>query len=312
MVSNKWCLLALVISLGFWTSCQQEQKKQEATTTPAAQGENYAAPKPPANITGEEAKINYVFTHFWDNFNFQDTAKILNTGYGEQAIVDYIGHFPLVKTDTLREGIEQVFDAAKIEPSVFNFFKFQFENYLAHPNSPMRSDQYYETVLNYLIGSEKVSADEKTKYQTLLPILQKNKPGTTATDFTYTTATGTNGTLKTLEAPFTMLFFYEPGCSSCEEAIAEMKSNPGLNSVIENGGLKILAIYPDGNEEIWKDYQNQIPNNWINAIDKDQVIVTKNLYMIKATPTIYLLDKDKKVILKDSYLPQVYGYFQSL
>lgn len=109
-----------------------------------------------------------------------------------------------------------------------------------------------------------------------------------------------------------MLFFYEPGCSSCEEAIAEMKSNPGLNSVIENGGLKILAIYPDGNEEIWEDYQNQIPNNWINAIDKDQVIVTKNLYMIKATPTIYLLDKHKKVILKDSYLPQVYGYFQSL
>src|SRR5690606_15403415 len=90
---------------------------------------------------------------------------------------------------------------------VFEFFKFQFDNYLANPNSPMRNDLYYETFLDYLIGSGKLSPEEKIKYETLLPLLRKNKPGTLAADFNFLTPDGTTSSLNAIKAPFTMLIF---------------------------------------------------------------------------------------------------------
>jgi len=308
---DKLYFLGLITFIICITSCNQNKKLQN-TNIVESENLSYSVPKAPENIEGEEAKINYVFNHFWDNFNFRDTAKVFNPDYGEQAIVDYIGYFSLVRPDTLSEGVEALFNQAKIEPNVFEFFKYQFENYLSNPNSPMRNDLYYEAVVEKLMASGKISSDEITKYKSLLPLLRKNKPGTIATNFSFLTSDGKNSTLMEVDAPFSLLIFYEPGCSICEETIEQIKNNPGFNAVLENGGLKILAIYPDGNMDIWKDYQKNIPTNWINGLDVDQSVLSKGLYMIKATPTIYLLDKNKKVILKDSNLNQVVQFFQNI
>lgn len=307
-VIKNFLLILFCVSI---ISCQQNKKTSEVAITDSTKV-SYAPPKAPTHIEGDEGKINYVFNHFWDNFNFRDTVKIFDPQYGEQAIADYIGYFPLVRLDTLAEGIESVFNEAKIEPSVFEFFKFQFENYLSNPNSPMRNDEYYEKVVEYLISSGKVTPDDKIKYETLLPLLKKNKPGSIATDFNYLSVDGNNSKFSTIESPFTLLIFYEPGCSNCEETIEQIKANPGFNSVVDKGALKIVAIYPDGNIDIWKNYQKNIPSNWINGVDVKQEILNKGLYIIKATPTIYLMDKDKKVILKDTNLNQVIQFFQNI
>ncbi len=308
---NRIYFLWISLLVLLFSACNQN-KSAESKQSIDNTSTNYNVPKAPSQLQDEEAKINYVFVHFWDNFNFSDTTKVFNPDYGEQAIVDYLAYFPLVRLDTLREGVEDVFNQAKIDNSVFEFFKYQFENYLSNPNSPMRNDLFYEVVLEYLISSEKISAVDKIKYESLLPLVRKNKPGTIATDFSYINTDGRSSNLKSIKAPFTLLMFYEPGCSVCEETINQLKNNPGFNDVIEKGGLTILAIYPDGNEEIWRDYQSNIPGNWINGLDKDQAVVTKGLYMIKATPTIYLLDKDKRVILKDSNLNHVIQFFQNI
>ncbi|WP_050767779.1 thioredoxin-like domain-containing protein [Sphingobacterium spiritivorum] len=100
--------------------------------------------------------------------------------------------------------------------------------------------------------------------------------------------------------------FYEPDCNSCKTIIENMKNMPELNELIDNKKLlKILAVYAIGNEDIWKDYFPQMPANWINGIDKNQFIINRNLYDLKASPTMYLLDKSKHVILKDSDLGHV-------
>ena len=45
-----------------------------------------------------------------------------------------------------------------------------------------------------------------------------------------------------------------------------------------------------------------------NGYDKKLVIKEKNLYDLKAIPTLYLLDKDKKVLLKDATVAQIDQY----
>ena len=50
----------------------------------------------------------------------------------------------------------------------------------------------------------------------------------------------------------------------------------------------------------------------INSYDAGQSIVTRELYDLKASPTLYLLDKDKRVILKDVTVEEIGKWLDKL
>lgn len=304
-------IISLFAVLLITAACQQNQK-QSTTEESGGVSLSYQAPSAPEDLADEEERIHYVFRHFWDEFEFQDTVKVFNPEYGEQAIANYIGYFPLVPSDTLKKGIADLFDKASVEKNSYQHIKFQLENYLSNPNSPMHNDLFFEAVLEYFMESDQISAEEKMRYGALLPLVRKNKPGSQAANFSFLTSKGETQELNDIDAPFIILMFYEPGCKSCEDAVALMRNNPAFNAVIEQAGLEILALYPDGNQTVWEEYQANIPDNWINAIDPEQKVVTEGLYVIKATPTIYLLDKDKNVLLKDTDILQIVRFFQNI
>lgn len=69
--------------------------------------------------------------------------------------------------------------------------------------------------------------------------------------------------------------------------------------------LKIVALYPDEDITAWKKHLPVVPREWINGYDKELKMRNEELYDLKAIPTLYLLDKDKKVILKDVTFEQL-------
>lgn len=312
MKNPKTILLLCVVSIaGILLSCNQEKKSNTAVNTENNSSTEYKPPQVPSNLTSKEEQLNYLFNHYWDNFNFSDTAKIIDSEYAEQAFVNYLAIFPAVSPSQLKEGITDFLDRAKQEQKGFDFFKKKLDSYLYDPNSPMRSDLFYEPVLEYYTSSDKLSADEKTRYRILLDLARKNKVGSTATDFIYQTKEKAINNLHDLENPLILLMFYEPGCSNCEQVIGVLKEQESINQMIANKHMQILAIYPEGNLEIWNDYAANIPSNWINGVDERQEVLNKGLYDLKASPTIYLLDKDKKVILKDTDLNALGNYLAS-
>jgi len=52
-----------------------------------------------------------------------------------------------------------------------------------------------------------------------------------------------------------------------------------------------------------------MPAQWIHAYDKGMEITQRRLYDIKAIPTLYLLDKEKKVLLKDTSVEALESFF---
>ncbi len=301
---------ALCLSLLF-SACNQTKKQTSDTDSVTTTETVYTPPKPPQKLTAKEDQLNYVFEHYWDNFNFSDTTKILNPEYGEQALVNYFAMFRAMPIEKVSEGLEDFLDQAKQEQKGFDYFKEKLDSYLFDPNSPMRSDLFYEPVLVYYTSSDKVSADEKMRYRTLLDLVRKNKVNSIATNFQFKTKNKPVNSLLDFQSPLTLLFFYEPGCSNCEEVIRQLKQQESINKMIEDKRFQIIAIYPEGSLEIWEDYAAQIPANWINGVDENQVILNTGLYDLKASPTIYLLDKDKRVILKDTDLAGLGQYLMA-
>lgn len=134
--------------------------------------------------------------------------------------------------------------------------------------------------------------------------------GEPAADFTYTLADGKTGTLYGVKAPYVLLFFYNPDCHACKEITGQIAGWPLLDKMQADKTLKILAVYPDEDQEAWKKHIPDVPASWINAYDQSISLKNDEIYDLKAIPTIYLLDKDKKVILKDITFNQLAEFLQ--
>ena len=86
----------------------------------------------------------------------------------------------------------------------------------------------------------------------------------------------------------------------CREVREQLLSSPLHNELTERGDLKVLVLYPDEDLTAWKEHLTDYPTAWINGYDKGCHIERKNLYNINAIPALYLLDKQKMVLVKDS------------
>lgn len=139
--------------------------------------------------------------------------------------------------------------------------------------------------------------------------LESYPPGTRAANFTYTLASGAKGTLYQVSTDYTLLFINNPGCHACAETIDLLKADSGINRLLKAGKLTVLSFYPDEELDEWRKHQNDFPSEWINGYDSDFLVKTKNVYDLKAIPTLYLLDRNKIVILKDAPLQAIDAWF---
>ena len=65
------------------------------------------------------------------------------------------------------------------------------------------------------------------------------------------------------------------------------------------GRLRVLAVCVDTARESWLQHLAVVPENWTAGFDADGVIDGCERYVLRAMPSLYLLDSDKKVLLKD-------------
>ena len=172
----------------------------------------------------------------------------------------------------------------------------------------MRNEEFYIPVLEAMAASHVLEEIEKVRPKARLELAQKNRIGTKAINFTYTLASGAQGSLYQLNADYLLLFINNPGCHACTETIEGLKQAPIISQLIKEKKLIVLSIYPDEELDDWRKHLNEFPKEWINGYDKKFTIKEKQLYDLKAIPTLYLLNKEKTVLLKDATAQAIEEY----
>ena len=82
--------------------------------------------------------------------------------------------------------------------------------------------------------------------------------------------------------------------------------------MISDGSLAVVNIYIDEDIRAWREYMPIYPDEWYNGFDPDFVIRTDILYNVRAIPSLYLLDKDKTVLMKDAVTDRVLNYLANI
>ena len=185
------------------------------------------------------------------------------------------------------------------------------EKFFYDPNSPYRSEELYLPVVERLIDAPFASEEERAHARWLRPFLLLNRIGMPAADFSFRTRNGRTHTLYgTLDnrkpAPRqTILFFSNPGCPNCKEITEALSGDPDIRDRIAKGDLLVINIYPDEDLQAWLDYLPNYPEEWICGYDPDQVLRSSTRYWLRAIPSLYLLDAEKRVVLKDATLERL-------
>ena len=272
---------------------------------------HYIRPEIPTMMTAPEERAAYYVQHYWDGYSLVDTAFIQSDDT-EQLFSDFIGALQYIDSEECSIALKRMMTRMEEDSTAYPRFCTLSEKYLYDANSPMRNEDYFIPVLEQMIDSKRLTEYEKIRPIDQLEQAHKNRPGMTATDFSYVTPKGKTGRMSDIKADYTLLFFYDPDCTNCREYEHILSEMPAFLDMQEKDILRALAVYPDDNEEEWLLKSSQMPHGWIVGWNKQGDIRSKTLYEIRATPTMYLLDKQKKVMLKDGSMEQLIQYLSAV
>jgi hypothetical protein len=224
----------------------------------------------------------------------------------EQRFANWVSVLEMVHHSTALKSVnilcEKVLECEKKSPvsNILETMTELMEKYLYDANSPYRNEDYYGAYVSRLAVWDGISPELRGKYAFQVERTSKNKVGTVAADFRFSDKTGKIRTLHGIKAPMTLLFFSNPGCDACMNIINVLKGEPRIAQLIEDGRLAVLNIYIDEDIAAWRSYMPIYPDQWYNGFDPDLVIRTDDLYDVRAIPSLYLLDENKTVIMKDA------------
>ena len=282
-------------------------------------------PSAPSIITDQAKIIEYKVSHYWDNFLEGDYLCDSSHVNGvvpddvEKGLGMYITlleekctrEFAKKEVGNLFNKIEE-YSAAHPSSNALSFFEKMVPKYLYDPNSPVRDEDLYLPFVEGLAASELVSEDLKPAYSHDARMCSLNQVGTRAADFSFTDLGGRKHNLYGIKSPFTLLMFTNPGCDACHEVIETLQTNAIIPGLVKNGTLAVVNVYIDLEREKWHALAKEYPTEWYNGYDQDFAIRQDLTYNVRGIPSLYVLDKDKNVIMKDAPTDKAVIYLQNI
>ena len=267
------------------------------TLVQAQAQQSFPYPAIPDTLRSVEQRAGYLSEHYWDNYNFADTLLLKSKEVTEQGFVNFIdilnrfnldyaskgvAHKDIAQKDITQKDIAQKDIARKdiTQKGIACFTrkafsnaaaKERFENLIEHyfedQLSPVRNDRVYLIFLEEMKNSPCFDETEKERIAFKIKTTNKNLPGDIAINFKFKDENGKEHQLSDYKDQKVILYFYDPDCENCHEVSAWLKQQT------IPADIKVLKMIAD---------------NHISY-----------MYSLKNMPTIFLLDKENKVILKN-------------
>ena len=281
---------------------------------------------PPAMMEDPQDRAEYMAQNMWNSLTDPSRTypcdSLLVSGVRrtdvEQKFANWTQVLGMSSRPVAEKSVSRLYDRAlacekkDTSSNVFETFASLVDKYLFDPNSPLRDEDLYGAYASRLAAYEGYTEVQKEKYARDARLCALNKVGTKAADFRFADRRGKIRTLYGVEAPYTLLFFSNPGCEACMSIINVLKEDPQISGMISSGRLKVLNIYIDEDLDAWRSYMPIYPDEWYNGFDPDFVIRNEKLYNVRAIPSLYLLDSDKTVLLKDAPENRMFEYLYGL
>ena len=239
---------------------------------------------------------NDLIANFFNEVDFNDLS-LIPTNVLTTKIIDFLsiqqspGQSREQQIMSIILGIDNVLYRSSVN---FNMYKFVFQ-YLVEGFNELG----YEDVVDYMTRipySEELNCDEN-QYNELLNIVEYNsrvRIGSQAKNISGQTVFNEEFDMYELDSEFVIVYFWSYTCDHCRQNIKQFKT-----FLEENPEFSLVAVSVKGDLKKIKSYVKKYKVNsyfYHDGMEWNSPHVDN--YAVTATPTFYILDKNKNIIYK--------------
>lgn len=259
----------------------------------------------PADLITPADRADYLISHFWDSMDFSDTVRSRSASFMEQNFVNFASVFVVSRIDSVLPDVARsVMSRAKVDREAYCLLAETADKYLYEVNSPMLNEGAYVPFLRAILDDDFIEDVLRARYENQYEECMKNRVGVVATDFSMELRDGSATSLRECVsvggALANLLLFYDPDCGGCAEVIKMMSENKDFCEAVSCGKIRVMAVYPYGDMELWQSSAGHVPVEWIDGMSVGGAIIDEELYSVRVVPSLYLLDGNSVVLMKDA------------
>ncbi len=276
-------------------------------------------------VTKQDSINNYneYKNHYWDGITFMDD-RIIRTPFFLKKLERYYREVISPSADSIIKDADYKLLLARSAPEMYKFLlnwltdEFITPKYMGQDAVFVHLfEKYHSKGLSKWLNEKQMESISRRAY-----MLMANLIGDKGADLDMIDVNDKPSPLYNLSADYTVICFWDPNCGHCKEEV------PRLDSIYrarwKGHNVKIYAVLtPEGKENVKPEWLSFIKDH--NLSDWTHVYKTKEmeaadlaaqkpsfrqLYDITMTPTLYLLDKDKRIIGKKLTLLQLNDLLQ--
>ena len=259
--------------------------------------------------------FNYYKSHYFDGFDFSD-ERLIRTPVFHRKISYYMTKLVVQIPDSITKEadwmVEQTKEAKENFKYVVHFVTNHYEKSKVMGMDAVfvhMAEKYYLTGQVFWMDSTKIAKVEE-RATALSPLLL----GKIAPNIILPDTNGENSkwhNLHKIDADFTILYFWDPGCGHCKKATPKLSE--WYSESKDKYNLEVFAVCTELETKDWKKFIRDKKLSFLNVSDNPEInknaakylhlttlnsLNFRNIYDIYSTPVVYVLDRNKEIIAK--------------
>ncbi len=256
----------------------------------------------------------YFKSHFWDGVNFDD-ERLIRTPFFESKLNRYYRDLVPPSPDSIIREVDRMILYARPSNEMYKYMMVHFVQKYINPEYMGQDAVFVHLFEKYInTGQTDFFTEQYKDFMTRRAYsMMANLIGRPAADLDMVDSLDKPRNLFSVNAPLTVVCFWDPTCSHCKEVV------PRLDSIYKvkwkNVGVTLYGVMTDGGKPNWIQFiKDHKMNDWIHVYELPSTAAKisagnkpsyKQLYDVYQTPLLYLLDKDKRIIAKKLSLEQL-------
>jgi thiol-disulfide isomerase/thioredoxin len=261
-------------------------------------------PDPPKKADGSidsTFQLKWYREHFFDHFDLGDPVSLrLPRSIYKTKVNEYLEKLFVPQRDTVFNAIKKIVAKAKRNPETYKYIVWYCTTKYQVPEI-MGLDEVFVDLydLYFATGEMDFWLNEKGKQNVgdYANRVRLSMLGKTAPDLIMKDASDKLRSLYSMKTKYTLVFFFDPDCGHCR---AETPKLIDFHAKVKNRfDLDVFAVSSDSSMTKMRKFIAEMKTPWITVnFYYSAVGHFQHLYDAISMPTLYLLDKNKKIIGK--------------
>lgn len=270
----------------------------------------------PANREDSVGAFRYYKEHYWDGVDFWD-GRLAYTTFFEDKVDRYFNQLVAPHPDSVNKEMDYMLSFAKANAEMERFLLLRFVNRYYSQKYMWEDAVFVHLYEKYFSKNPPTWLSEQGKKMITdrAYSLMANIFGSPASEILLPDSTGKMISLYGVKKEYTLVVFWDPTCGHCKETLPKIDSV--YNKKWKSQGLGIYSVAKE-TEGTRKDWLNFISDKKIGqwnhvyySKEAEKERINNNvpgysqLYDVQSFPTLYLLDKEKRIVAKKLAFDQI-------